>query len=93
MRKDPDTAMNFFDYLVLAKRERRSLIAKYPELETLSARELEILAQLLSDKTQGEIARELCLSESGVHFHCKNVYRKLCVSSRKQLLMQYKDLY
>ena len=93
MRSEPDAAMNFFDYLMLAKQERQSLIAQYPELEALSARELEILAQLLSDKTQGEFAKELCLSPSGIHFHCKNIYRKLGISSRKQLLMHYKDLY
>ena len=93
MQSETDAAMNFFDYLMLAKRERQSLIAQHPELESLSGRELEILAQLLSDKTQGEIAKELCLSASGIHFHCKNIYRKLGINSRKQLLMHYKDLY
>jgi len=33
------------------------------------------------------------LSYSSIHFHCKNIYRKLQLSGRKQLLMQYKDFY
>ena len=39
------------------------------------------------------IAEELVISYSSVHFHCKNIYRKLKLSSRRQLLMTYKDLY
>ena len=84
--------LNFFDYLDLAKQEFQNMIEKHPELATLSKRELEIFSHLLSDKTQGEIAQELFISPSSVHFHCKNIYRKLTVSSRKQILIQYKDL-
>lgn len=84
---------NFFDYLKLAKQELKTLQEVHPELATLSARELEVFDQLLSDKTLAEIAEELYISYSSVHFHCKNIYRKLKLSSRRQLLMTYKDLY
>ncbi len=84
--------LNYFDYIDLAKKEFQIMSEKHPELASLSKRELEIFSHLLSDKTQGEIAQELFISPSSVHFHCKNIYRKLNVSSRKQILILYKDL-
>ena len=83
----------FFDCLKKAKEELRALLEIHPELAALSARELEVFDYLLSDKTLSMIAEELVISYSSVHFHCKNIYRKLNLSSRRQLLMTYKDLY
>lgn len=83
--------LNYFDYLALAENEYKRLLQVYPELETLSKRELEVFAQLLTDKTQAEIAEELFITHSSVHFHCKNIYKKLNINSRKQLLIRYKD--
>jgi len=88
----PDMAMTYFDYMKLAKREFQALIEKYPELSSLSAREWEVFEHLLSDKTLAQIAEELYVSYSSVHFHCKNIYRKLDLSSRRKLLITYKDL-
>lgn len=85
--------LNYFDYMRLAKREFLLLLERHPELETLSARELEVFELLLSDKTLTLIAEELYISHSAVHFHCKNIYKKLKISSRRQLLITYKDLY
>ena len=84
--------LNYFDYLALAQNEYKLLLEKYPELALLSKREFEVFAQLLTDKTQAQIAEELFVSHSSVHFHCKNIYKKLDVSSRKQILIKYKDL-
>ena len=84
---------SFFDCLKRAKEEFQSLTEAHPELAALSARELEVFYHLLSDKTLSMIAEELVISYSSVHFHCKNIYRKLKLSSRRQLLMMYKDLY
>ena len=83
----------FFDCLKKAKEEFHALLEIHPELAALSARELEVFDYLLSDKTLSMIAEELVISYSSVHFHCKNIYRKLNLSSRRQLLMTYKDLY
>lgn len=83
----------FFECLKQAKEEFRLLTEAHPELAALSARELEVFDLLLSDKTLSRIAEELVISYSSVHFHCKNIYRKLKISSRRQLLMTYKDLY
>lgn len=84
--------MNYFNYIALAEDEHKRLLEIYPELENLSKRELEVFAQLLTDKTQAQIAEELYITHSSVHFHCKNIYKKLGISSRKQLLIKYKDL-
>lgn len=84
--------LNYFDYIALAENEHKRMLEIYPELENLSKRELEVFAQLLTDKTQTQIAEELFITHSSVHFHCKNIYKKLGISSRKQLLIKYKDL-
>ena len=83
----------FFEYLNLAKQEFKTLVEIHPELSQLSNRELEVFELLLSDRTLSEIAEEMFISHSSVHFHCKNIYKKLGISSRRQLLMTSKDLY
>lgn len=89
---DKDHKLNFFEYVALAKQEFLSLQTIHPELKKLSRRELEVFSKLLTDKTQDQIAKELFISNSSVHFHCKNIYKKLDISSRKQLLIKYKNL-
>lgn len=84
--------LHFFDYLNLIKKEFRNLTEKYPELSKLSHRELEVFFALLSDKTQIEIAESLYVTPSTVHFHTKNIYKKLGISSRMQLLIHYRDI-
>ena len=87
-----DKKLGFLEYVELAKQELKSVRQIYPELTKLSPREMEVFAHLLSDKTQEEIARELFISSSSVHFHCKNIYKKLAVSGRRQIMLRYKDL-
>ena len=87
-----DKKLGFLEYVELAKQELKFVRQRYPELAKLSPRELEVFAHLLSDKTQEEIARELFISSSSVHFHCKNIYKKLEVSGRRQILIKYKNL-
>ena len=87
-----DKKLGFLEYVELAKQELKSVRQIYPELTKLSPREMEVFAHLLSDKTQEDIARELFISSSSVHFHCKNIYKKLEVSGRRQILIKYKNL-
>ena len=84
---------SYFEYMKLAKEALKSLLEAHPELAALSRRELEVFEQLLSDKTLPVVAEELGISESAAHFHCKNIYKKLHMLSRRQLLITYKDLY
>ncbi len=83
--------LSYLDYIALAEAEYNRLLEKYPELKQLSKREMDVFPRLLTDKTQAQIAQELYISHSSVHFHCKNIYRKLQINSRKQLLIRYKD--
>lgn len=84
--------LNYFEYIALAKTEYEQLLRKYPEITKLTKRELEVFSQLLTDKTQVQIAEALFITHSSVHFHCKNIYRKLDINSRKQLLIKYKNI-
>ncbi len=56
----------------------------------LSSREKEIFDMLLTDASIKEIAYTLKLSYSGVNFHIKNIYNKLGVQSRTELLITFK---
>ena len=52
------------------------------EQDILSARELEVLAELVKGKTNPQIAEKLCISLSTVKTHVLSIYGKLGVSSR-----------
>ena len=84
--------INYFDCVRQAKKELQKLLDIHPELSTLSVKELEVFELLLTDKTMVVIAEELFVSASAVHFHCKNIYKKLNISNRRQFLIRYKDL-
>ncbi len=87
-----NTELNFFDYKRLANEAFQKLLQDYPELGLLSSRELDVFEQLLTDKTLTQIAEDLYISYSVVHFHYKNIYKKLKITNRRQLLITYKDL-
>ncbi len=48
----------------------------------LSARETEVLGLLCQGRSYGDAARALFISEETIHFHIKNIYRKLEVHSK-----------
>lgn len=54
--------------------------------EPLSAREREVTDLLLRGNTVAAIARKLFISENTVRSHAKNIYRKLGVHSRQELV-------
>lgn len=92
MTEKKSSALKYFEYVRLAKMAFRELLVEYPELETLSTKEMEVFELLLTDKTMVQIAQELYISLSAVHFHCKNIYKKLDVSNRRQFLITYRNL-
>jgi len=92
MSNQTDGMVKLFEYMRLVKEEFNNLITVYPELSTLSSKEMEVFELLLTDMTMVQIAEALFLSLSGVHFHCKNIYKKLNVTNRRQFLIAYKDL-
>ena len=86
------SAKQYFDYLKQAKKVLEIILEVHPELVDLTSKEMEVFEKLLTEKTVAKIAEELFLSTSSVHFHCKNIYKKINVSNRKQILINYKDL-
>ena len=60
-------------------------VKKCPELECLTARELEVLKPILEDKKRKDIAEELNVSESTIKKHTAHIFAKLEVSNRKEL--------
>lgn len=55
-------------------------------LERLSKTEWGVLGKLLERNTERQIAQSIGRSPHTIHVHVKSIYRKLMVSSRKQLL-------
>jgi DNA-binding NarL/FixJ family response regulator len=58
----------------------------FPELATLSARERQVLEQLLGHKRAPAIAKALFISQHTVRNHLKNIFAKLNVGSQQELL-------
>ena len=58
-------------------------------LTTLTRRELEVLADLASGRTNKQIARDLGVSLNTVKFHVRNLFQKLGVNSRSQAIAMY----
>jgi DNA-binding NarL/FixJ family response regulator len=56
--------------------------------EPLTSREQEVLAHLLQGQTNDEIARQLHVEVCTIKFHNKNVFRKMHVSNRLELLQK-----
>jgi two-component system nitrate/nitrite response regulator NarP len=58
-------------------------------LATLTRRELEVLSDLASGRTNKQIARDLGVSLNTVKFHVRNLFQKLGVNSRGQAIAMY----
>ena len=58
-------------------------------LTTLTRRELEVLSDLASGRTNKQIARDLGVSLNTVKFHVRNLFQKLDVNSRGQAISLY----
>jgi len=61
-------------------------VHELPGLETLTAREMQILTELRSGRRSSDIAHSLSLAQSTVRNHLASVYRKLGVDSQVGLL-------
>src|SRR4051794_5712306 len=61
-------------------------VSELPGLETLTAREVQILTELRAGRRGADIARSMNLAQSTVRNHLASVYRKLGVDSQVSLL-------
>ena len=58
-------------------------------LSTLTRREMEVLAELASGRTNKQIARDMGVSLNTIKFHVRNLFQKLGVNSRGQAIAMY----
>jgi DNA-binding CsgD family transcriptional regulator len=79
-----------FSTILLRLSEARKELQYIKEERDLTVREQEIFNLLLSGKEPKEIAIALKISYSGVNFHIKNLFGKLGVQSRTELLVKYR---
>jgi LuxR family maltose regulon positive regulatory protein len=61
-------------------------------IEPLSERELDVLRLMAAGLSNQEIARELIVAPSTVHWHTKNIYSKMNVHSRTQASWQARQM-
>ena len=66
--------------------QRASFPVEAPALRQLSAREREVLVLLMQNQRAPAIAERLFVSQSTVRNHLKAIYRKVGVSSQRQLI-------
>lgn len=62
------------------------LMIKEEVKQQLSKREVQVMAELLNGERNKTIAQKLYISERTVKYHCTNLYRKLDIESRHQLM-------
>jgi DNA-binding CsgD family transcriptional regulator len=62
-------------------------LGEFAEMYGISARELEIVAQILTGRTNAEIAERLFISVSTAKNHIHNIYRKCGIRNRVELTM------
>lgn len=74
------------EFMMTRARETRTLAARKPGLEELTASELRILKRIASDRTSKEIAAELGLSVRTVDNHRANICAKLGLHGSHALL-------
>jgi LuxR family maltose regulon positive regulatory protein len=60
--------------------------------EPLTSREQEVLAHLLQGESNEQIADKLYVDISTVKFHNKNIFRKMHVSNRMELMRRGKTV-
>ena len=53
---------------------------------TLSRREVEVVVLVLEGKTNRDVANTLCVAEKTIKFHLTNIYKKLNISRRSQII-------
>jgi len=66
--------------------EQNKIVKRFMEMGHLTARECEIASLLIKGKTYRMISHELSISENTVKTHIKNIYSKLNIKSRSDLM-------
>lgn len=78
-------------YFPVPKKQKseQEIFIQFSENYNLSAREREVLRFLLEEKTNQEIADELCISDGTVKYHIHNLLQKTGCPNRLKLISTY----
>lgn len=76
----------FTEFTEMPKNKQESQINKNSAFDNLSEREKQVASLLLQGKTYKKIAGELFISENTVKYYVKNIYSKLNIQSREELI-------
>lgn len=68
-------------------------LAPCTETHALSRREVEIVQYITIGLSNQEVARRMCIAESTVRWYIKNIYLKLDVHNRVQLVIRARELH
>jgi len=71
------------------QKSEQEIFIQFSENYNLSAREREVLRFLLEEKTNQEIADELCISDGTVKYHIHNLLQKTGCPNRLKLISTY----
>jgi DNA-binding NarL/FixJ family response regulator len=71
----------------------KSIIKVWPQVSLLTSREVEVFNRLVMDRRRKEIAEELCVSENTVKKHVSNIFSKLDVSSKSEIVKMVAKAY
>ncbi|WP_440905888.1 response regulator transcription factor [Catenovulum sp. SX2] len=62
------------------------------DVDSLSKRELAVFNLIAQGKPNKEVADELFISERTVKFHCANIYKKLQIKNKMELVFMSRAL-
>ena len=66
--------------------DMQDIVKAWPAAAQLTTREIEVFKELILNKKRKEIAEDLCVSENTVKKHTTNIFTKLGVSSRAEIM-------
>ncbi|MBQ7816273.1 MAG: hypothetical protein IJ339_02795 [Oscillospiraceae bacterium] len=66
--------------------DMQDIIKAWPAAAQLTTREVEVFKELILNKKRKDIAEDLCVSENTVKKHTTNIFTKLGVSSRAEIM-------
>lgn len=61
------------------------IMSFWPEVQSLTAREMEVLNYILENVKRRDIAEQMCVSENTIKKHTSHIFTKLGISSRGEL--------
>ncbi len=68
------------------------IISVWPEVAQLTSREVEVFMYMIDNKRRKDIAEEMFVTESTVKKHTSNIFRKLDISSRYEIMEKIKKI-